>query len=199
MEPYDALHACRHSLYGCLHRRADALFELTDALLCAEAIPSPVHLSLQASHRRGWGSLYAALRRGRVDAEALRELLAHYYPLAGSAATTPVYAVDASVWPRCDAQTSPDRGHYYHPPRHSAGGPIVAGWAYQFVAQLNFVHESWTAPMDVARVRPEQEANAIAAEQIERLLGRSPMKDDGVVPLVVFDAGYDPVKLQQGL
>jgi hypothetical protein len=53
--------------------------------------------------------------------------------------------------------------------------------------------------MDVARVRPEQEANAIAAEQIERLLGRSPMKDDGVVPLVVFDAGYDPVKLQQGL
>jgi hypothetical protein len=107
--------------------------------------------------------------------------------------------VDASVWARCDAQTSPDRGHYYHPSRHSAGGPIVAGWAYQFVAQLNFVHESWTAPMDVARVRPEQEANAIAAEQIERLLGRSPMKDDGVVPLVVFDAGYDPVKLQQGL
>ena len=130
MEPYDALHACRHSLYGCLHRRADALFELTDALLCAEAIPSPVHLSLQASHRRGWGSLYAALRRGRVDAEALRELLAHYYPLAGSGATPPVYAVDASVWPRCDAQTSPDRGHYYHPSRHSAGGPIVAGWAY---------------------------------------------------------------------
>ncbi len=198
MEPYDALHAFRHSLYGCLHRRADALFELTDALLYAEAVPSPVHLSLQASHRRGWGSLYAALRRGRVDAEALRELLAHYYPLAGSGATTPVYAVDASVWPRCDAETSPDRGYYYHPSRHSAGQPIVAGWAYQFVARLNFVHESWTAPVDVVRVRPEQEANAIAAEQIERLLGRSPMRDDGV-PLFVFDAGYDPVKLQQGL
>ncbi|HLL38955.1 MAG TPA: hypothetical protein VK357_04725, partial [Rubrobacteraceae bacterium] len=68
------------------------------------------------------------------------------------------------MWTRCDAQTSPERGFYYHPSRHSAGGPIVAGWAYQFVAQLNFVHESWTAPMDVARVRPEQEANAIAAE-----------------------------------
>ena len=180
MESSDALHAFRHSLYGCLHRRADALFELTDAILTADAVPSPVHLSLQASHRRGWGSLYAALRRGRVDAEALRELLAHY-PLAGSGATTPVYAVDVSVWPRCDAECSPDRGYYYHPFRHSAGQPIVAGWAYQFVARLNFVRESWTAPVDVERVRPAQEANAIAAEQIERLLRRSPMRD-GVPP-----------------
>jgi hypothetical protein len=53
------------------HRRADALFELTDAILSAHSVPSPVHLSLQASHRRGWGSLYAALDRGRIDTEAL--------------------------------------------------------------------------------------------------------------------------------
>jgi DDE superfamily endonuclease len=77
------------------------------------------------------GSLYAALDRGRIDAETLRRLLA-CYPLAGS--ETPVYAVDASVWPRCDAECSPERGFYYHPSRHSAGKPIVAGWAYQFVA-----------------------------------------------------------------
>jgi hypothetical protein len=38
------------------------------------------------------------------------------------------------------------QGYYYHPSRHSAGQPIVAGWAYQFIAQLNFVRESWTAP-----------------------------------------------------
>jgi hypothetical protein len=61
--------AFRSSLYNCLHRRADALFELTDALLTAEAVPSPVHLSLQPSHRRGWGSLYNALSRGRIDPE----------------------------------------------------------------------------------------------------------------------------------
>ena len=83
MEPYDALHAFRRSFYGCLHRRADALFELADAILAADgAAPSPVHLSLQASHRRGWGSLYyAALNRGRIDDEALRKLLARH-PLA---------------------------------------------------------------------------------------------------------------------
>ena len=197
MEPFDALRAFRYSLYDeCLRRRGDALFELTDAILTADtAVPSPVHLSLQASHRRGWGSLYAALDRGRIDAEALRRLLATH-PLAGS--QTPVYAVDVSVWPRCDAESSPERGYYYHPSRHSSGQPIVAGWAYQFVARLNFIRESWTAPVDVSRVHPAQEVNTVATRQLKGLLGRSPTEEDGV-PLFVFDAGYDPVKLQQGL
>jgi hypothetical protein len=196
MDPSDALHSFRRSLYECLHRRGDALFELADAILTADgAVPSPVHLSLEASHRRGWGSLYAALDRGRIDAEALRALLARH-PLAGSAAT-PVYAVDISVWARCDAEASPGRGFYYHPSRHSAGQPIVAGWAYQFVAQLNFVRESWTAPVDVRRVRPAQDANVVAAEQIGALLGR--LEEGEAIPLFVFDAGYDPVKVQRAL
>ncbi len=195
MEPPDVLRAFRRSLYECLHRRPDALFELADAILTADgAVPSPAHLSLQGPHRRGWGSLYAALDRGRIDVEALRGLLASH-PLAGS--ETPVYAVDASVWPRCDAECSPERGFYYHPSRHSAGQPIVAGWAYQFVAQLNFVRESWTAPMDVERIRPAQDANEVACGQVKVLLER--LGKEGSVPLFVFDAGYDPVKLQQGL
>jgi hypothetical protein len=195
----DALHALstfRRSFYGCLHRRTDALFELTDALLTADAAPSPVHLSLEAPHRRGWGSLYAALRRGRIDAEALRGLIVSH-PLAGSGAT-PVFAVDVSVWDRCDAESSPERGYYYHPSRHSAGQPIVAGWAYQFIAELNFVRESWTAPVDVRRVRPGQDANEVAAEQVKAFLRLWP-EEERVAPLFVFDAGYDPVKLQQGL
>jgi hypothetical protein len=58
MEPYDALQTLRtfrDSLYKCFDRRADALFELTDAILTADVLPSPVHLSLQGVHRRGWG------------------------------------------------------------------------------------------------------------------------------------------------
>jgi hypothetical protein len=194
--PPDALRTFRRSFYECLHRRADALFELTDAILSTDAAaPSPVHLSLQPAHRRGWGSFYAALARGRIDAEVLRELLMRH-PLAGSAAT-PVYAVDTSVWPRCDAECSPERGYYYHPSRHSAGQPIVAGWAYQFIAQLNFVRESWSAPVDVERVLPAQDANEVATEQVKALLER--LGKGRSVPLFVFDAGYDPVKVQQGL
>ncbi len=194
----DAFRAFRSSLYDCLYRRADALFELTDALLTAETVPSPVHLSLQPSHRRGWGSLYNALNRGRIDSEAIRALLAHH-PLAGAEAS--VYAVDVSVWDRCDAECSPERGFYYHPSRHSAGQPIVAGWAYQFIAQLNFVRQSWTAPMDVERLRPAQDANEVAAEQVKAFLSllAEEEEEERAAPLFVFDAGYDPVKVQQGL
>ena len=80
----------------------------------------------------------------------------------------------------------------YHPSRHSAGQPIVAGWAYQFIAQLNFVRESWVAPMDVERLRPAQDANEVAAEQV-RAFVRLPHEDEEeqekrAAPLFVFDA-----------
>jgi DDE superfamily endonuclease len=183
------LQAFRTALYGCFGARADALFELTEALLSAGAVASPAHLSLEAVHRRGWGSLYAALVQGQVAVPALRRLVSEYPLQEGQ----PVYAVDVSVWARCDAETSPGRGYYYHPSRHSAGQPIVAGWAYQWLSQLSFAPDSWTAPLDVQRVYPGEETNTAAAGMIRRLVRRLPA--DGPVPLFVFDAGYDPLQL----
>jgi hypothetical protein len=75
-------------------------------------------------------------------------------------------------------------------------------WAYQFIAQLNFVRESWVAPMDVERLRPAQDANEVAAEQVKafvRLAHEGEEEQERAAPLFVFDAGYDPVKLQRGL
>ena len=187
--PLSALRNFRAGFYACLDRRADALFELTDALLAGGPTPSPAHLSLQPVHRRGWGSLYAALARGRLDRTALRALVARH-PLAGG---QPIYAVDTSVWVRCDAETSPERGWYYHPSRHSSGQPIVPGWSYQWVNQLGFARDSWTAPVDVRRVRPTQDANTAAAEQLRGLLPHLPA--GGPAPLFVFDAGYGPLQL----
>ena len=184
----------RASLYSCFGKRADALFELTDAILTAGPQPSPVHLSLEPAHRRGWGSLYAALSHGTVDTSALRALLVHH-PLRDEPVR--VYGVDCSVWARCDAEASPERGYYYHPSRHSAGQPIVAGWSYQWVAQLGYARDSWTAPVDVRRVHPYENPNAAAVEQIEGILHGG--VSGGMVPLFVFDAGYDPVQLSQGL
>jgi hypothetical protein len=96
----DLLEEFRAALYGCFRYRADALFELTDALLTTGPTPSPAHLSLAPVHRRGWGSLYAALAHGRIARAAVQDLVARY-PLA---AGQPLYAVDVSVWPRCDAE-----------------------------------------------------------------------------------------------
>src|SRR5215204_2425336 len=188
----ETLRAFRIALHDSCRRRGDALFELVDAVLAAEAIGSLPHLSLLAPHRRSWGSLYAALAEGRIDLKALGATLAQY-PAADS---QPVYAVDLSVWPRCDAEASPERGFYYHPPRHSAGQPIVAGWAYQWLAQLTFTRDSWTVPLDVRRVHPTENANTVAVAQIQGVVSRLPAGD---VPLFVFDAGYDSAQLTQGL
>lgn len=187
------LGAFRQKLYDCLSRRVDALFELTDAILTAGTAPSPPHLSLAGVHRRGWGSLYAALSRGRINEEALRDLLADQR-LGDDPGRARVYAVDRSSWPRCDAECSPDRGYYYHPSRHSAGQPIVAGWSYQLVAELGFDRDSWVGPADARRVSPDEDADLVAAGQVRALLGRLPERNFD--PLFVFDAGYDPVKLQ---
>lgn len=56
-DPTAMLRLFRKSLHRCCPRRADALFELCDAILSAGTVPSPVHLSLSSIHRRGWGSL----------------------------------------------------------------------------------------------------------------------------------------------
>jgi hypothetical protein len=174
-----------------MRRRQDALFDLTDAILTAGAAPSPVHLSLVPAHRRGWVSLYAALAKGQIDEGDVRQLLARY----PSAEDRPaVYAVDVSPWPRCDAEASPGRGYLYHPSRHSAGQPIVAGWAYQLVAGLSFERDSWVTPVDARRVPPQQDANDIAAKQVMGLVSRLLRRPEA--PLFVFDAGYDPVRLQ---
>ena len=187
--PLARLGAFRTELHACYTRRADALFDLGDALLCAPAVASVAQLSLEPAHPRGWGSAYAALAHGEVDAERLRDLLVSSRP-----ATDPlVFAVDVTTWPRCDAECSPERGYYYHPSRHSAGQPIIAGWAYQWICQLSFDRDSWTAPVDATRLHPVDDTDQTAAVQVRALLGR--LGDGGPVPLVVLDAGYDSAQL----
>jgi hypothetical protein len=187
--PLARLGLFRAELHACFARRADALFELGDALLCAQAVSSLPHLSLEPVHQRGWGSVYAALARGRIDTERLRDLLAATLPHADPL----VFAVDVTTWPRCDAECSPERGYYYHPSRHSAGQPIIAGWAFQWIAQVSFDRDSWTAPVDALRLHPLDDTDQTAAAQIRALLGRLPTSE--AMPLFVFDAGYDSAQL----
>ncbi|MDP9375486.1 MAG: transposase [Chloroflexota bacterium] len=188
-----ALRRFREDFYRCLGRRADALFELTDAILVGGPQPSLAYLSLAAPHRRGWGSLYAALREGQLGADRLRALLDRHAPHADQ----PVYAVDASVWPRCEAETSAERGYYYHPSRHLDGQPIVKGWSSQWIVQLSFARDSWTAPVDVRRVMPWQGATEVAVEQARALVQRRGAAAPALV--FVFDAGYDVTALTHAL
>lgn len=188
------LRAFRSELYGTFSAWGDALFELADAALCS---PGPVHsvpsLSLEPEFSRSHGSLYKSLAKGRIEEEALRELLVAHAPKDWPL----VFAVDASTWARCDAECSPERGFHYSASHHSAGQPIVAGWSYQWISQLNWAKDSWTAPADVMRISPAMDATTTTIDQVKRLCGRLPANRE--VPLFAFDAGYDPVAITDGL
>jgi DDE family transposase len=190
---FNRLRQFRARVYDCFGPRRDALFELLDAATVAGLVPSLAYLSLPPVHRRRWGSLYDALAAGDVDAPALRELVARY-PLDDGQL---IFALDTSIWPRDDAETSPGRAYYHSSSRQSAGQPITTGWSYAWLAQLSFTHDSWTAPLDVQRVSAGGSAHAVAAAQIWELLQHVPA--NGPVPLCVFDAGYDPQILAREL
>ncbi|MEU0830240.1 transposase, partial [Streptomyces sp. NPDC005969] len=77
VEALAGLSRFRREFYGCLTLRADALFELTDAVLCAgRPVVSLPALSLEAVHRRGHGAMYDALARGHINVSRLRMTLA---------------------------------------------------------------------------------------------------------------------------
>src|SRR3954453_233810 len=168
----------REGAFRCLGPRRDAPFEVATALLAAGSLPSLPHLSLQPLHRRGWGSVYAALARGQGDTERLAAVLTARLPQAAA----PVCAVDASTWARCDAECSPGRGFYYSPTRHSAGQPIVAGWCYSWIAQLGFDRASWTAPVDAHRVPAGEDIGRVTAAQVRALTDRLDHRPAGPRP-----------------
>jgi hypothetical protein len=107
------LAAFRGELYQCFTGRADALFELVDAVLCAgEPVRVLAGLSLVPEHRRGHGGLYDAVHAGRIDIARLRRSLA-CLPLPRWSDGRIRLAVDVSNWLRPGAATSPER----HPRR----------------------------------------------------------------------------------
>ena len=188
--------AFRRSLHQCLNPWGDALFELCDAVLCSPyRVDSVPALSLEPEFRRSHGSLYKALERGEVDEERLRRLLIAHRPEGWP----PVFALDASTWARRDAETSPERGFHYSASQHSGSKPIVPGWSFQWISQLDWAHDSWTAPVDALRITPSENATDATIRQVLRLVAALEDNGDTVAPLFVFDAGYDPIAIGDGL
>ena len=130
------LSAFRGELYRCLTARADALFELADAVLCADG---PVRvlaaLSLEPEHRRGHGAAYDAVNAGRVDIARLRWSLAAL-PLPAWPDGRIRLAVDVSNWLRPGAVTSPERMFCHVYGRGKGNAQMIPGWPYAFVAAL---------------------------------------------------------------
>jgi hypothetical protein len=189
----------RQEFYTCLTARADAVFELTDAVLCADGpVRSLAELSLVGEHRRGHGSAYAAVADGRIDVERLRTALAGV-PLPRAADGRLVLAVDITCWLRPEAHTSPERILCHTYGRGKGQAIMIPGWPYSVIAALEPGRSSWTAPLDVQRLSPGADAATVTAAQLRQLLERliaagqwQPGQPD---ILVVADAGYDGPRL----
>ena len=232
-----ALREFRKGLYKCLTARPDALFELTDAILCADhAVTSLVQLSLVPEFRRGHGALYAALADGRIDEEALAALLTGTLPqlvdgeegrawvsghdtidyglleqaLAGVPArhaaqvreacarwTRLRFAIDATPYPRPDAECSPERGHVHHDACRCDGTrKTIPGWEYQFLAAVGHLRTAWAALVDVERTTAATRTRQTIG-QVTSLLRRLHAAGHGGrgAPLAVMDAGYSAAAL----
>lgn len=189
----------RREFYRCLSARADALFELTDALLCGDRpVRSLVELSLAGEHRRGHGSLYAGLNRGRIDIARLKTTVATM-PVPRAADGRIVLAVDVTCWLRPEAHTCPERVLCHTYGRGKDTHIMVPGWPYSLVVALEAGRSSWTAPLDARRLAPGEDAATVTAGQlrevVERLITAGHWQPGDPHVWIVADAGYDGPRL----
>ncbi|MGW1554819.1 transposase, partial [Streptomyces sp. NPDC002346] len=141
----------RREFYSCLTLRADALFELTDAVLCTDGpVVSLPELSIAEVHRRGHGAMYDALAQGHINVSRLRMALAGLRLPRGADGQLSI-ALDVTAWPRPDAECSPQRLHCHRPCRCDGVRQTIPGWPYQVAAALGGGRSSWTGPLDAVR------------------------------------------------
>ncbi|MER5602248.1 transposase [Streptomyces sp. NPDC002265] len=199
VEPKGALARFRRGYHNCLYRRADALFELTDAVLCSGTpVRSLVELAPEPEFQRGHGALYDAVNQGWMEFTRLRRLVATT-PVHRSAEGRIVLAVDVTPWLRPDADTSPERRFCHVSGYGTATGQNIPGWPYSFLAALEPGRSSWTAILDAQRVAPGDDVTELTADQIREALARltrTGHRHEGDPDvLVVLDAGHDATRL----
>jgi DDE superfamily endonuclease len=111
------------------------------------------------------------------------------------------FAIDATPYPRPDAECSAERGHVHHDACRCDGTrKTIPGWEYQFTAAIGHLRTAWAALIDVERTTPATRAGQ-TIRQVKNLLRRLHAAGNGGrgAPLVVFDAGYSAAALTAGL
>jgi hypothetical protein len=197
--PLAVLARFRLDFHQCLTARRDELSELADAVLCADGpVRTLAGLSLAPEHRRGHGALYDAVNHGGVNIGRLRRSLAGL-PLRRAADGRLVLAADVSNWLRPGAATSPDRLFCHVYGRGKGQAQMIPGWPYSVIAALEPGRTSWTAVLDAVRLGPDDDEAEVTAAQVRdvviRLAKAGQWHPGDPEILVIFDAGYDVMRL----
>jgi hypothetical protein len=80
---------------------------------------------------------------------------------------------------------------------------MIPGCPYSVIAALEPGRTSWTAVLDAVRLGPDDDEAEVTAAQVRevitRLIGAGHWRDGDLPILVIFDAGYDPMRLAHQL
>jgi len=201
VEGVAALREFRADLRSCLTRRGDGLFEVMDAMLCAQGpVRSPVELSVEPEFRRGHGSVYDALAHGKIDTARLRRVLV--------ASLTPprpgdplMFAVDTTPLARPNAEYADQRVMVQV--RGKGGDVYLPGWHYSLLVGLHWGNSSWVDPIGARRIRPGEDPTEVTLTQVTDLLAdlaaTGGHTEGDPPPLMIFDCGYDATALAHEL
>jgi hypothetical protein len=175
------LAAFRQSIYGCLTKARDALFELIDAVLTTPQLTSFPELSCAPVFRRQWPSLYEAVQDGALNRQELLELEVENLPTAGRQ----LLVGDHTAWSRPQARTLPDRSFEHQPTPIRGQKPITIGHGYSTLGVVPDKEGSWFLPLLHERIKSETKPSAKMAEQLKEVCPLLPER-----PLALFDAEY---------
>jgi hypothetical protein len=152
-------------------KRADAIFDLIDALTVAGHVDSPVALSEESPFRRKFSFIYDTLRQGEFDFDLLLQVLHEYQPAnSEELAGCEVYAMDCTPNERPEAETLEDRGSL----KAQKDEPVRYGHKYSWLGRLVHWGTSWVAPVDIRRVDSSLSDSQVGALQVEELDVRNP-------------------------
>lgn len=205
----DRLARFRADAHDCFSRRADALFEVMDALSGADRpIRSLAELTCEPVGTRGWGSLYQALNHGQIDEVMVRDLLAAQIHTAVHDRWPLVFAVDTTVMPRPDTTVVDGLGLHYVNRKVKGSAVAVRGWAMSWLVQVAQItttgaRTTWTQPLDARRMPATGTTwTDLVITQYHDLLTR--LRQQNILnparpPLLTCDAGLSAFQMSQHL
>jgi len=199
----------RQDMYANLLSCSDASMDLLDALSANTKARSVVELSLTASFRRGYGSVYRAIDgcfpadlfqsiqdRRRVYDKRLRGLLAPYLPQPKQRPFW-LLGLDVTPAPRPFARTLKDRGFIYQPNTIRGNKPVAIGHQYSTLALLpeKFTPQalSWIVPLSMRRVDTTKTGIEMGLSQVEDVLSDETLPFAHDLCVQVEDATYSQV------
>jgi hypothetical protein len=107
--------------------------------------------------------------------------------------------VDVSNRLRPGAATSPERLFCHVYGRGKGQALMIPGWPYPVIAALEPGRTSWTAVLDAVRLGPDDDETEVTAARVrevaERLIAAGQWHEGDPGILMVFDAGYDVMRL----